>query len=197
MWNQSCSCFAAGPAVYMEHVVFGARHTPLASFDFANRFAYWTFSEILVPNHLCIQIFLSNLFIKSFHRPLYSSVWWNPWWPWLQSSSRLLGNTVMGTSSMCFSCDVWPVTVFFPNTQDLKFKTDFLILERCFWSHSVAGGYLYVTIVYNVSVSLSLYALFLFYFSTRDLLSPYRPMLKFLMVKSVIFLSFWQGKIYS
>lgn len=58
---------------------------------------------------------------------------------------------------------------------------------------NVASGYLYVTIIYNISVSLSLYALFLFYFSTRDLLSPYRPMLKFLMVKSVIFLSFWQG----
>ena len=59
---------------------------------------------------------------------------------------------------------------------------------------SVAGGYLYVTIVYNISVSLSLYALFLFYFATKDLLSPYSPMLKFLMVKSVIFLSFWQGE---
>ncbi|KAM9716454.1 transmembrane protein 184ba isoform 1-T1 [Menidia menidia] len=58
---------------------------------------------------------------------------------------------------------------------------------------NVAGGYLYVTIVYNISVSLSLYALFLFYFATRELLSPYSPMLKFLMVKSVIFLSFWQG----
>lgn len=60
--------------------------------------------------------------------------------------------------------------------------------------HSVAGGYLYVTIIYNISVSLSLYALFLFYFSTKELLSPYSPMLKFLMVKSVIFLSFWQGR---
>ncbi|XP_072524196.1 transmembrane protein 184ba isoform X2 [Salminus brasiliensis] len=58
---------------------------------------------------------------------------------------------------------------------------------------NVASGYLYVTIIYNISVSLSLYALFLFYFATRDLLSPYSPMLKFFMVKSVIFLSFWQG----
>ncbi|XP_077595746.1 transmembrane protein 184ba isoform X2 [Stigmatopora nigra] len=56
-----------------------------------------------------------------------------------------------------------------------------------------ASGYLYVTIVYNVSVSLSLYALFLFYLATRELLTPYRPVLKFFMVKSVIFLSFWQG----
>ncbi|XP_051899145.1 transmembrane protein 184B-like isoform X2 [Pristis pectinata] len=58
---------------------------------------------------------------------------------------------------------------------------------------NVASGYLYVMIVYNISVSLSLYALFLFYFATRELLSPYSPVLKFFMVKSVIFLSFWQG----
>lgn len=68
------------------------------------------------------------------------------------------------------------------------------ILPDMFSLHSVASGYLYITIIYNISVSLSLYALFLFYFSTRELLSPYRPMLKFLMVKSVIFLSFWQGE---
>uniref|UniRef100_A0A8D3CYA6 Si:dkey-217f16.5 n=1 Tax=Scophthalmus maximus TaxID=52904 RepID=A0A8D3CYA6_SCOMX len=60
-------------------------------------------------------------------------------------------------------------------------------------SSSVASGYLYATIIYNISVSLSLYALFLFYFATRELLVPYSPVLKFFMVKSVIFLSFWQG----
>ncbi|KAM4530883.1 transmembrane protein 184B-like isoform 1-T1 [Odontesthes bonariensis] len=58
---------------------------------------------------------------------------------------------------------------------------------------NVASGYLYATIIYNISVSLSLYALFLFYFATRELLVPYNPVLKFFMVKSVIFLSFWQG----
>ncbi|CAI5674566.1 transmembrane protein 184B isoform X1 [Oreochromis niloticus] len=58
---------------------------------------------------------------------------------------------------------------------------------------NVASGYLYITIIYNISVSLSLYALFLFYFATRELLVPYNPVLKFFMVKSVIFLSFWQG----
>lgn len=58
---------------------------------------------------------------------------------------------------------------------------------------SVNGGYLYITIIYNVSVSLALYALFLFYSATSDLLRPYEPVLKFLTIKSVIFLSFWQG----
>lgn len=55
------------------------------------------------------------------------------------------------------------------------------------------GGYLYVTIIYNISVSLALYGLFLFYFATKDLLMPFDPVLKFCTVKSVIFLSFWQG----
>lgn len=58
---------------------------------------------------------------------------------------------------------------------------------------SVNGGYLYITIIYNFSVSLALYALFLFFFATSDLLRPYEPVLKFLTIKSVIFLSFWQG----
>ncbi|KAG8138149.1 hypothetical protein E2320_004066 [Naja naja] len=44
----------------------------------------------------------------------------------------------------------------------------------------VTSGYLYVTIIYNISVSLALYALFLFYFATRELLSPYRMLLAIL-----------------
>lgn len=58
---------------------------------------------------------------------------------------------------------------------------------------SLGQGYIYITIVYNISVSLALYSLFLFYSATRDLLSPYSPVLKFLTVKSVVFFSFWQG----
>lgn len=58
---------------------------------------------------------------------------------------------------------------------------------------NVQSGYLYITIVYNFSVSLALYALFLFYFATKDLLHPFEPVLKFLTIKAVIFLSFWQG----
>ena len=54
-------------------------------------------------------------------------------------------------------------------------------------------SYLYITLIYNFSISLALYALFLFYFATRDLLRPFDPVLKFFTVKSVIFLSFWQG----
>ncbi|XP_027623832.1 transmembrane protein 184A isoform X1 [Tupaia chinensis] len=57
---------------------------------------------------------------------------------------------------------------------------------------NIHSGYLYVTLIYNASVSLALYALFLFYFATKELLKPFEPVLKFLTIKAVIFLSFWQ-----
>lgn len=55
------------------------------------------------------------------------------------------------------------------------------------------SGYLYITIIYNISITLALYGLLLFYFATKELLTPYEPVWKFLTIKSVIFLSFWQG----
>lgn len=61
------------------------------------------------------------------------------------------------------------------------------------WSANT--GYIYITIIYNISVSLALYGLYLFYFATRDLLTPFDPVLKFCTIKSVIFLSFWQGRV--
>merc|ERR1719300_1759249 len=57
----------------------------------------------------------------------------------------------------------------------------------------MSRGYLYITLIYNVSISLALYALYMFYYATKDLLRPFDPVLKFGTVKSVIFLSFWQG----
>lgn len=63
-----------------------------------------------------------------------------------------------------------------------------------FCVYSPSHGYVYITIIYNTSISLALYALFLFYFATRHILKPYDPVLKFLTIKSVIFLSFWQGQ---
>lgn len=62
---------------------------------------------------------------------------------------------------------------------------------------NVNSGYLYITIIYNISVTLALLALAVFYQATREILKPYAPVLKFFVVKSVIFLSFWQGVLLS
>ena len=52
--------------------------------------------------------------------------------------------------------------------------------------------YLWITIIYNVTYTCALYALLLFYMGTHELLAPFNPLLKFAVVKSVVFLTFWQ-----
>jgi len=58
---------------------------------------------------------------------------------------------------------------------------------------SPTSGYLWVSIMYNTSITISLYFLVLFYEATKDILSPFKPISKFLCIKAVIFFSFWQG----
>lgn len=94
--------------------------------------------------------------------------------------------------SSLYSCKLSDTTEMAIGGEDIKNNLLINILIYFFYS-SPDGGYLYITIIYNISVSLALYGLFLFYFATRDLLTPYEPVLKFCTVKSVIFLSFWQG----
>jgi len=58
---------------------------------------------------------------------------------------------------------------------------------------SPASGYLYLLIIYNISICLALFALWCFYQAVKDILAPFEPLLKFISVKSIIFLSFWQS----
>lgn len=58
---------------------------------------------------------------------------------------------------------------------------------------SVAQSYLYLTIIYTISYSMALYALALFYMACRDMLQPFNPVPKFIIIKSVVFLTYWQG----
>lgn len=55
------------------------------------------------------------------------------------------------------------------------------------------SGYLWSGIIYNISVSVSLYSLGLFWVCMHQDLLPFRPMPKFLCIKLVIFASYWQG----
>ncbi|OKL58001.1 hypothetical protein UA08_06688 [Talaromyces atroroseus] len=56
-----------------------------------------------------------------------------------------------------------------------------------------SSGYMWTGIIYNVSVSVSLYSLALFWICMHNDLKPFRPMPKFLCVKLIIFASYWQG----
>lgn len=71
------------------------------------------------------------------------------------------------------------------------------------------SGYLYVSVVYNISICVALYCLAIFWMCVNDDLKPFRcvsftpllflslrrvrPMPKFLCVKGILFFSFWQG----
>lgn len=57
----------------------------------------------------------------------------------------------------------------------------------------LTSGYLWTGIVYNVSVTVSLYALAMFWVCLHNDLAPFRPVPKFLCVKLIIFASYWQG----
>lgn len=58
---------------------------------------------------------------------------------------------------------------------------------------SVESGYFWSGIIYNISVTLSLYALGLFWVCMNQDLQPFRPVPKFLCIKLIIFASYWQG----
>ena len=54
------------------------------------------------------------------------------------------------------------------------------------------SGWVYVAFIHNVSLWICLYSLWLFYLSTKHYLRPFSPALKFGLIKSIIFISFWQ-----
>lgn len=52
--------------------------------------------------------------------------------------------------------------------------------------------YIYTTGLYTISYTLALGALILFYVACKDLLKPFNPLPKFVIIKSVVFLTYWQ-----
>lgn len=57
---------------------------------------------------------------------------------------------------------------------------------------SAGESFLYLTIIYTFSYSTAMSALYLFYAACRDLLQPFNPVPKFIIIKSVVFLTYWQ-----
>ena len=58
---------------------------------------------------------------------------------------------------------------------------------------SPTKGYVYVMLVMNVCYAVALYGLIIFYLAAQDLLKPFKPVVKFVLIKGVIFFTFWQG----
>ena len=60
-------------------------------------------------------------------------------------------------------------------------------------SFSLARLHFYVFFFSNVSQMWALYCLVMFYVALKDELAPFNPVLKFVIVKAVVFFCFWQG----
>ncbi|KAG5185473.1 organic solute transporter subunit alpha/Transmembrane protein [Tribonema minus] len=54
-------------------------------------------------------------------------------------------------------------------------------------------GWVWLTIIINASVAVAFYSLVAFYVMLKEPLAPFKPVPKFLCIKAVLFLSFWQG----
>jgi len=63
--------------------------------------------------------------------------------------------------------------------------------------YSFKNGYLWLSLVNNISVSISLYSLVLFYMATEVKLKPFKPFFKFVCVKSILFFSYWQSCLFN
>jgi len=117
-------------------------------------------------------------------KPIRSSCWYGTCWMAGQSYNiGFLRFCKQGTLQFCIIKPFMSFLVIILQALDLYYDGN--------WSPS--QGYLYTTLINNVSISLALYALFLFYFATHDLLRPFNPVMKFFTIKAIIFLSFWQG----
>ncbi|KAK8187902.1 organic solute transporter Ostalpha-domain-containing protein [Phyllosticta capitalensis] len=57
----------------------------------------------------------------------------------------------------------------------------------------ITSGYFWSGLIYNISITISLYALAMFWVCMSHDLKPFRPMPKFLCIKGIIFASYWQG----
>jgi len=58
---------------------------------------------------------------------------------------------------------------------------------------TLTKGFLYVVIIDNISIFISMYCLILFYNVMYEELKPFNPLSKFLCTKLVIFFAFWQS----
>eukprot|EP00744_Colponema_vietnamica_P020466 GILI01029084.1.p1 GENE.GILI01029084.1~~GILI01029084.1.p1 ORF type:complete len:243 (+),score=26.30 GILI01029084.1:44-730(+) len=55
------------------------------------------------------------------------------------------------------------------------------------------NAYLYLALIQNASVFFGFTSLVYFYFACKEFLQPYKPGMKFVVVKAVVFMCFWQG----
>lgn len=103
----------------------------------------------------------------------------NPW----TTGSELLQNCKFGVFQYVLIKNLFAILVF-----TLK-SSGHYSEDKLRWDEI----YLYQCMVSNISQIWALYCLLMFYYATREELSHWRPVGKFLCVKSVVFFTWWQS----
>lgn len=67
----------------------------------------------------------------------------------------------------------------------------------CEDSWSFRWGHVYITVLVSLSVTVAMFCLLQFYSTLSTELAPHHPLLKFISIKSVVFLTFWQASLLS
>ncbi|KAI9227241.1 MAG: organic solute transporter Ostalpha-domain-containing protein, partial [Piptocephalis tieghemiana] len=62
----------------------------------------------------------------------------------------------------------------------------------CPHSYHLNHGHFWIVLVQTTSVTISMYAVIQFYITVKEDIAAYRPLYKFLCVKTIIFITFWQ-----
>ncbi|KAJ6497755.1 organic solute transporter Ostalpha-domain-containing protein [Mycena sanguinolenta] len=63
----------------------------------------------------------------------------------------------------------------------------------CDGSFNPRFGYVYITVIVSISVSIAMYCLIQLYLPISVFLAPHKPLLKLFAIKAVVFLTFWQS----
>jgi len=110
------------------------------------------------------------------------------------SDDHSIGDTVQWTSPFfvnCkFGCLQYVLLKLITTTCVMILEVHGLYKEGDF---TPKGGYLYICILTNTSQCWALYCLVIFYYATKNELSPIRPVGKFLSVKALVFFTWWQS----
>ena len=177
----------------------------------------WMIPLYSIESFFALKYRESAIYIRTFRESYESYVIYN----FLYYLIALLGNESQLLSVLKTKFEsrgirhMWPVNYFLPNwtSGEILNKCKIGVLQYVVVKNAVAllalllhalgsvyregdlslrGSYIYCITANNCSQFVALYCLLLFYFATKDELSQWRPIGKFLCVKGIIFFTFWQ-----
>ncbi|KAK9149977.1 hypothetical protein Syun_008286 [Stephania yunnanensis] len=161
--------------------------------DFWGSKAFFTFLESIKE---CYEAFVIAKFLSLLYSYLNISI-----------SKNIVPDSIKGREIH----HSFPMTLFQPHSVRLEHRT-LKLLKNWTWQFvmirpvcsllmillQMLGAYpswvsWTFTIILNVSVSLALYSLVVFYHVFQKELAPHKPLAKFLCIKGIVFFCFWQG----